>query len=239
MSERVLVIGGTRGTGFEIVRLLLRDGYRVRALARNPAKAQKKFSLFSAAVEIMAGDITKPGSLPSAMRDVEHSIFTVGVASRPTGEKLIIETEYEGVKNVLAAAREAQFKGRFLYMSSIGVTRPSAAATLLNLIKRNNLRWRKRAEEEIRKSGFDYTIIRSGFLNNRPGGKRTIEVGQGEYPLALKYRISRADIAEVFVQSLAHPKTRRTTFDAVWGEEETDRKGWDAIFAKLRPDEQA
>ena len=125
MSERVLVIGGTRGTGFEIVRLLLRDGYRVRALARNPAKAQKKFSLFSAAVEIMVGDITKPGSLPSAMRDVEHIIFTVGVASRPTGEKLIIETEYEGVKNVLAAAREAQFKGRFLYMSSIGVTRPS------------------------------------------------------------------------------------------------------------------
>ena len=43
-NQRVLVIGATQGTGYLIVNLLLRDGYQVRALARNEAKAKEKLS---------------------------------------------------------------------------------------------------------------------------------------------------------------------------------------------------
>ncbi len=53
VNDRVLVIGGTRGTGLLITRLLLRDGYRVRALARNDADAKRKLA---AEVEIVVGD---------------------------------------------------------------------------------------------------------------------------------------------------------------------------------------
>jgi uncharacterized protein YbjT (DUF2867 family) len=232
VNTRVLVIGATQGTGYQIVDLLLRDGYRARALARNEAKAKGKLS---SAVEIVPGDITKLNTLASAMKDVDHIIFTAGVTQRPARERLIIATEYEGLKNTLAAAKDAGFNGRFLYMTSIGVTKSSLAATLLSLVKRNTLKWRKLAEDEIRRSGLGYTIIRAGFLTDSPGGRRAIKVSQSEYPLAFKYRISRADVAEVFVQALMHPSTRRTTFEVV-GANGGHRQGWDVLFDQLTPD---
>src|SRR5213594_1734192 len=160
VNQRVLVIGATQGTGYLIVNLLLRDGYRVRALARNEAKAKEKLS---SPVEVVVGDITKLNTLPTAMKDVDHIMFTAGVTQRPASERLIIATEYEGVKNTLAAARNARFTGRFLYMTSIGVAKPSLGATLLNLVKGNKLKWRKLAEEEIRRSGLTTRLFEPVF----------------------------------------------------------------------------
>jgi len=230
VDTRVLVIGATQGTGNQIANLLLRIGYQVRALARNEAKAK-----LNSAVEIVRGDITKLNTLPGAMKDTDSIIFTAGVTQRPASERLIVATEYEGVKNTLAAAKDVGFNGRFLYMTSIGVTKSSLAATLLNLVKGNTLKWRKLAEDAIRKSGLEYTIIRAGFLMNSPGGRRAIEVSQREYPLGFKYRISRADVAETFVQALKHPGTRRTTFDVVWAKG-GHRQEWDVLFGQLTPD---
>jgi uncharacterized protein YbjT (DUF2867 family) len=232
INPRVLVIGATQGTGYQIASLLLQEGYRVRALARNEAKAKRTLS---SPVEVVVGDVTKAGTLPDAIKDVDHVIFTAGVTQRPAGERLIIATEYDGVRNTITAARNTGFNGRFLYMTSIGVTKSSLAAIFLNLIKRNTLKWRRLAEDEIRRSGLDYTIVRAGFLTNGPGGRRAIEVSQRGYPLALKYRISRADVAETFVQALKHPQTRRSTFEAVWARG-GDRKAWDVLFSELMPD---
>ena len=232
INPRVLVIGATQGTGYQIATRLLQEGYRVRALARNEAKAKRALS---SAVEIVVGDVTKASTLPDATKDVDHVIFTAGVTQRPADERLIIATEYDGVKNAIAAARNTGFNGRFLYMTSLGVTKSSLAAIFLNLIKRNTLKWRRLAEDEIRKSELDYTIVRAGFLTNSPGGRRAIKVSQRAYPLALKYRISRADVAETFVQALTHPQTRHTTFEVVWGRAR-ERKDWNVLFGELISD---
>ncbi len=232
VNDRVLVIGGTRGTGLLITRLLLRDGYRVRALARNDADAKRKLA---AEVEIVVGDVTKPQTLTAAAKDVDHIVFTAGVTKRPAGERLIRATEYDGVRNTLDAATHVGFRGRFLYMTSIGVATWSLAATLLNLVKRNTLRWRSRAEDEIRRSLLSYTIIRAGFLTNAPAGTRAIEVSQRNYPLTVTYRIARGDVAEVFAETLKHPSTSRTTFEVVWGKG-TVRESWSVLFSGLKPD---
>jgi uncharacterized protein YbjT (DUF2867 family) len=231
-TEQVLVVGGGRGTGLLIVQLLLRDGYRVRALARNPAQATARLG---SAVDIVRGDITRPQTLPSAVKDVTHLIFTAGVPTGPAREKLITATEYQGVLNTIAAARNGGFTGRFLYMTSIGVTRSSLSATVLNFVKGNTLYWRRRVEDEIRASDVDYTIIRAGFLLNRPGGRRAIEVSQEAHPLAPRYRIARADVAETFVETLKRPGTSRTTFEVVWGRE-LRREPWDLLLSRLKPD---
>lgn len=228
----MLVIGGTRGTGLEIVGRLQRDGYRVRVLARDPAAAREKLS---PQVEIVPGDITRSDTLSKALKGADHVIFTAGVTKRPAGEALMKATNYDGVRNTLAAAKQAGFQGRFLYMTTIGVTRASFAGFLLNLVKRNTMKWRCLAEDEIRRSGFDYTIIRAGVLTNDPGGQRAVEVAQADYPLAFRFKICRADVAEVFVQALAHPSTRRTTFDVVWGRG-SGPNDWDLLFDALKPD---
>lgn len=230
-AHPVLVIGATRGTGKEVVSRLLRDGYIVRALARDPSTAA---ALLGSNVEIVRGDVTKPETLAPALLDAAHVIFTAGVTKRPAAEHSIIAVEYEGVKNTLAAAKETGFAGRFLYMTAMGVTRRSVESIVLNLIKGNTLKWRRHAEDEIRRSGLDYTIVRCGVLTNRDSN-RAVDLSQRAHRMSLARRISRNAAAEVFVQALRHSASSRTTFDAAWTTHASPEP-WDALFARLRPD---
>jgi len=214
--ETILVIGGTRGTGLLIARQLHRQGRRVRVLARDRERA---LALFDPSIEVVAGDVTKLQTLGPAIEGAKHIIFTAGCRSGyPVREAKVKAVEYEGVLNTLAAAWELGFSGRFLYMNSSGLTTPSLFATCLNLWKGNTLRWRQRVEKKIRDSGLNYTIIRTGVLLNQPGGQHFIEVTQQPLPLSFRHRISRADVAKLFVTALDHPKTVHTTFEAVWGQ---------------------
>jgi uncharacterized protein YbjT (DUF2867 family) len=214
-SQPVLVIGGTRGTGLLIARLLHHRGQRVRVLARDRKRA---LTLFAPDVEIAEGDLTKPETVRPAIHGACHIIFTAGCRSGyPVRDAKVRAVEYEGVLQTIAATRQLGFAGRFLYMTSSGVMTRSMAARCLNLWKGNTLVWRRRVENEIRASGVDYTVIRTGVLLNRPGGQHVIEVTQQPLPLAWRYRIARADVAEILVAALEHPNTSRTTFEAVWG----------------------
>jgi uncharacterized protein YbjT (DUF2867 family) len=231
-QQPILVIGGTRGTGLLIARRLHQSGQRVRVLARDRERA---LTLFDRTGEIVDGDLTKPETLRPAMDGARHIIFTAGIRSGyPAPERSTKAVDYEGVRHTLAAARECRFAGRFLYMTSSGGIQPSFSARCLNLWKGNTLVWRRRAEDEIRASGLNYTIIRTGVLLNQPGGQRAIEVTQQPLPLAWRYRIARADVAELFLAVLEHPKAVRTTFVAVWGQQ-GQREPLNRLLDRLQP----
>lgn len=232
-NDRVLVIGATQGTGYQIAQRLLGEGYRVRVLARNTAKARQ---LFGEDAEIVQGDVTRPDTLLPALVGVSHLIYTAGVTRRPAGEAIVKATVYDGVLHTIAAAKTAGFAGRFLLMGAIGTTRGSPLSFLLNLIKGNTLRWRRRAEEALRRSGLDHTIVHAGILTDAPGGQRAVEIGQKHLSMQPFYRISRADVAEVFVRALHHPNARNTTFDAVWARNRRQQRSWAEMFSDLVPD---
>ena len=232
-KNRVLVVGGTRGAGRLIARLLHERGYEVRVLARDPAKA---FAELGSAFEVVAGDLTKADTLPPVLRDVDHIIFTAGAPSgRYAPESLVKATDYDGVTDTLAAAQGTGFRGRFVYLNSIGIKTPSLAGFLLNQLKRNTLVWRQRVEDKIRSSGLDHTIIRVGFLLDQPGGEHAVNVSQGTLPLAFRNRIARADVAEAFVEAMEHPCASRATFEIVWGKG-LRRESWSSLLGKLKPD---
>jgi uncharacterized protein YbjT (DUF2867 family) len=235
MSENqpVLVIGGSRGTGLLIARRLTQVPLPVRVLARDPAQTG---AALGADAELVAGDITKKETLPRAIEGVSHIIFTAGIRSGyPASEARIKATEYEGVINMLTSAQAAKFGGRFMYMTSSGVASRSFLSMCLNLYKGNTLVWRRRAEKAIRESGIDYTIIRAGMLQNYPGGRRPIHVTQKALPLSIRYRIGRADVAEVFVAALAEPRASRATFEIVW-DSSGQQEHWSTLLQNLKPD---
>jgi uncharacterized protein YbjT (DUF2867 family) len=120
-------------------------------------------------------------------------------------------------------------------MTAIGVTRESMFASALNIWKGNTLRWRRRAEDAIRASGLEYTVVRVAFLLNWAGRRRAIHVSQGEAPLKLPDCIARADVAEVLVEALFHPNTARTTFEIKW-DKGPPPSNWSALLNELKPD---
>src|SRR5258706_3619716 len=233
VKQLVLVIGGTRGTGLLIAQRLQHQGVPVRILARNPVGARARLG---PTFHIIGVDITQPETLPRVLEGATHVVFTAGWRSgHPAMERHIRETEYGGVVNTLAAAQRVGFGGRFLYMTASSVTSRSWATVLLNLYKGNTLVWRERAEHEIRGSGLEYTIIRAGILLNRPGGQRAVVVTQRPLPLSIRYRIARADVADVFVAALDHPRAVRATFEVVWGDG-PPRDSLRVLLDQLKPD---
>lgn len=232
-GQLILVIGGTRATGLHAARLLHERGRRVRILARDPAAASRNLD---SGVEIVPGDVTDPASIVRACDGVDHLIFTAGVRSGRFARRSVTRaTEYDGVLHALEAARTHGLRGRFVYMTAIGIRRRSLFAWGLNLWKGGTFHWRRLAEDAIRASGLDYCIVRAAFLLNRPGGRRAVAISQLESRLTFHEAIARADVAEALVEALQHPRTSRATFEVKWalGPRTTS---WSELFNELTPD---
>ena len=235
-DELVLVIGGSSGTGRVAVQLLHGRGVPTRVTSRDPARAALQLPQ---GLSICAADITKPDTLPAALNGAAHIILTAGLYSgHPSSNAGARATEYDGVVNILAAARAARFTGRFLYMTASGVRSRAISAVGLNLWKGNTLGWRWRAEEAIRASDLDYSVIRVGVLFDRPAGWRAIQVTQEELPLSISTRLARADVAAAFVAALHHPSASRATFEVV-GIPGSHHPDWDAMLSRVRRDDPA
>jgi len=216
-----------------IAKILDQQGRPVRVLARDPIRAVERLG---STIQVVAGDLTIKDSLPPALDSAAHIIVTAGCRSgRPFREAQIKATEYHGLLHTLAAAQRTGFSGRFLYMTSSGVLTRSFWTFCLNAYKGNTLIWRRRAEDKIRVSGLDYTIIRAGVLLNREGGRHALKVSQVPLPLSPLYRIARADVAEAFVAALDHPQTTRTSFEIVWSRGNR-QETWSEHFERLKPD---
>lgn len=95
----VLVTGATGTVGRQVVAELLRRGHSVRALTRDPAKAD-----FPAGVEVVQGDLTDPESLTPALENVTglHLITFGGPYFAPleTGPQILELARKAGVRRV-------------------------------------------------------------------------------------------------------------------------------------------
>jgi uncharacterized protein YbjT (DUF2867 family) len=78
------------------------------------------------------------------------------------------------------------------------------------------MRWRREAEEAIRSSDLRWTIIRAGVLTNDGAGLRPVELVKGDIPLRARYKVGRADVAEVFLEAMKSRSTERKEFSVIW-----------------------
>lgn len=98
--------------------------------------------------------------------------------------------------------------------------------------------WKRKAEQYLVDSGIDYTIIRAGGLQDLPGGKRKLLVGDNDRlstnpPEGIPPLIPRADVAEMVVRALKEPAARNKAFDIISYSEEDSQGKVTRDFAAL------
>lgn len=125
---KALVTGGNGFVGAALVRALLAEGVSVRVLAR-PGSDRR--NLAGLAVEVCAGDVRTPASLPAALLGCTHVYHLAALYSaNPADADLLYAVNVEGTRHLLQAAAAAGVE-RFVHTSTIGtIGRPPAADDL-------------------------------------------------------------------------------------------------------------
>jgi nucleoside-diphosphate-sugar epimerase len=121
-----LVTGGASYVGSHIVRLLLKDGHRVRVTGRDKTKLESLGYLQESGtgtLEYFQADLNDPGSFDQAIDGCTH-VFHVAspfiMSVKPTeAEEKLVKPAVNGVANVLQAAKNTKSVKRVVMTSSI------------------------------------------------------------------------------------------------------------------------
>lgn len=190
-ARPVLVTLANGVQGSATVRAALRHGFPVRALVRDPAKAE---SLRRLGAELFAGNLDDPASLRAACTGMVHLVLHL-----PTGEASAVRAQ---AKNAVEACRAAGVSSLVLRLASASRPQPCAEPSFTA----NHL-----AEELIRQSGLPFAVVRPTlYLDNllKPSALQDImEHGIFSPPILATQRIawtSTDDCAEAALLLLRH-----------------------------------
>ena len=111
-----LVTGATGLVGSHVVERLCRDGWRVRALVRDKARASWLEKL---GVELATGDTLRADSLPPAMRRADVVFHAAAAVTPDGGWEAFRRPNVEGTRNVVDATSAAG--ARLVHVSSVAV----------------------------------------------------------------------------------------------------------------------
>ncbi len=212
----VLVFGGNRGTGLDIVRELRAHGETVAVVVRPKSDIQ---ALKALGVTILIGDALHPAEVRAAFAaNVFQSVVSTLGSSKP-GEQ---RPDFDGNRNVIDAARAAGVH-RLVMVTVIGAgdSRDSAPFPMGSLLK-TVIQSKSMAEDYLRASGLAFTIIRPGGLGHgKPSGAAYLT----QDPEAFSY-IERADLARLVVAALGDASAIGKTFAAY---DPTHRTAWSIL----------
>jgi dihydroflavonol-4-reductase len=181
--KAVFVTGATGMVGRALVRRLLEQGARVRALARAPSRGA---DLARSGVELVQGDLQDARALADAMHGCDRVFHVAGLVSyRRADAERMYETNVIGTRHVLWAAMEAGVE-RVVHTSSTAAVGLSGGEAPLDEearfdpgLRRIPYMWMKHLAEvevaEAVKAGLDVvmvnpsTIIGSGDVHLNTG----------------------------------------------------------------------
>jgi len=121
-SSSVLVTGGTGFVGSHLVELLLRKGFAVTCMVRDPDRLRW---LAGSKVRLVKGDCSDPESLASAVQNISV-LFHVAGLTKAIRTRDFYEVNHRGAKNLLAAcSRHNPGLRKFILVSSLAAAGPS------------------------------------------------------------------------------------------------------------------
>jgi len=200
-EKNVLVAGATGTTGKIIVDLLKNSSsYEPIAMVR---KEEQKKEFEAQNVKAILADLEK--DISDVAKDAAKVIFAAGSKG-----KNVIGVDQEGAKKLIDAAKNAGAT-KFVMLSSMGADDPSVSEDLQDYLKA-----KQNADEYLKSSGVNYTIVRPGSLNDKDASGKI----QLKEKLSEMGEISRADVARTLVAVLEDDVQSNNTFEILSGDTE-------------------
>ncbi len=194
----VVIAGGHGKIALRLTALLTSRADLVTSLVRNPDHRADVERAGATPVVIDLEATTVEGLVP-AIRGADAVVFAAGAG--PGSGVARKDTVDRAAAVLLAEAAQAAGVRRYVLVSSTGVDDPPRPGT--DEVWAAYLTAKKAAEEAIRESGLDWTILRPGSLTDEPGTGRVLlappPVGRGD--------VTRDDTAAVLVALLDTPAT--------------------------------
>ncbi|WP_305041175.1 SDR family oxidoreductase [Geoalkalibacter sp.] len=217
----VLVVGSTGYIGGRLIPRLLREGYRVRALARSLTKVRARSWAENPGVELVQGDVLDRGSLERAARGCRAAYYLVHSMNPATRD--FAEADRKAAENMVAAAEQAGLE-RIVYLSGLGEEGASLS---------KHLRSRAEVAGILRRGATPVTVLRAAMIIG--SGSASFEILRylvERLPLMVTPRwvdtpcqpIAVRNVLEYLVGCLGTPLTLGETFDIGQPEVTTYRK---------------
>lgn len=148
---KIAITGGTGFVGHHLAGRLLGEGHSVVLISRNRRNVPANDRAVYAAV-----DLADSEALTAAFSGCEAVAHCAGI-NRELGAQTFQRVHIDGTRNVVAAAQKAGVK-RIALMSFLRA-RPNCGSPY------HESKWA--AEEMIRSSGLDYTVVKAGMVYGR------------------------------------------------------------------------
>ncbi|QMW67639.1 NAD(P)H-binding protein [Mumia sp. ZJ1417] len=204
---KVAIAGGHGKIALLLTRKLADAGHEVVGLIRKPEHADDVTAAGGSPV-LVDLESASATQVADALGGADAAVFAAGAGSG-SGVERKWTVDRDGAV-LLAAAAQLVGAYRFVVVSSMGAGQGDASSDDVFQVY---LAAKGEADDAVRASALDWTIVRPGGLTDDPGtGRVTVgdSVGRGSIP--------RADVAEVIAVALETPSTVRTTFEVVGGD---------------------
>lgn len=199
---KVVIAGGHGQIAMHLHPMLKKRGHQSVGLIRKPEQSD---DLRNAGAEPVIADIEKNDDISDAVGEADAVVFAAG-AGPGSGKERKWSVDRDGAIKLIEAAKKNGIK-RYIMISAMGLDTPRGDEVFQVYQKA-----KAEADEALKKSGLDYTIIKPGRLTNDPGtGKIKIarKLDGGEIP--------REDVARVILHTLENHKSIGMEFDLLSG----------------------
>ncbi|XP_020219341.1 uncharacterized protein LOC109802397 isoform X1 [Cajanus cajan] len=203
VRDAVLVTDGDSEMGQMVILSLIVKKARVKALVKDKRVALEAFGSY---VESMSGDTSDNRFLKKALRGVRTIIC-------PNEGFLSSVGSLQGIQHVIVLSQLSVYSGK---------------SGLQSMMKSNAKKLAEQDESILKTSGIPYTIIRTGALQDTPGGKRGFTFDEG---CAARGSISKEDAAFVCVAALDCVPQTGFTFEVANGDNKVS--DWKDCLATL------
>ena len=195
---RILIVGGSKGTGGLAAETAQARGHEVTVFSRNP----NQLRLESPRLHRQAGSFFEAAAVQAAVTGHEAVIPTASASSLRAFRE---QPEYfsRGTALVVAAMKAAEVR-RLVVLSAYGVGESRRAVgfltdkLVLSFLLRLPFEDHERQERLVRESGLDWVLARPTRLTNGPARGRFVKTAAVE---KVPGSISRADVAAFLLEA--------------------------------------